>query len=352
MRNNYQNKKHTLEKHLHEDGSTNNEQDENKDNYRFYEPLIENENKILHEFKGFHDGVNNNANLKFSKESDLLRREDNLSRQQAELENEAIRKEEKLKKELSEKESEFRFRENRLIKRQKEMEQNFTAQLEQYEAMRDNIQNELMRKERELQQLLVNTEREREKYQEDSRKALESKSRAFVTNALETLSKKEDGLKTKASIWSACGATSILIGIIFSILIMFYNAESFHDTTAKNLNYYLYMLFRGIIVIGLFITLSRHCFSLGNSFMHESLKISERTHAIKYGEFYLDVSGADAEWENIKEAFSNWNINGRSAFHETKENNTTTEQSAMELFRKALEDTISKSIKTNTKETH
>ena len=56
--------------------------------------------------------------------------------------------------------------------------------------------------------------------------------------------------------------------------------------------------------------------------MHESLKSGERLHAIKFGEFYLDAYGADAEWDQIKEAFENWNISGSSAFSRKEAENT------------------------------
>ncbi|MDP5291827.1 hypothetical protein Q9290_05925 [Oceanimonas sp. CHS3-5] len=228
--------------------------------------------------------------------------------------------EEEYKNEIKRKEAEFRFKEERLANRQKTIEKELKKQLEENENIRDRIQNELIEKNEELQKILIETKEEKEKYEQESIKALETKSKKFIASTLGILGNNEKGLKTKASYWSFAGVAAISAGIIFAIYSMFFNADSFHNTSNNSLSYYFYTLFRGIISIGLFLILARYCFRLCDSFMHESLKVSERIHAIKYGEFYLDVSGPKAEWDNIKEAFSNWNIDGRSAFYEVKGN--------------------------------
>ena len=48
--------------------------------------------------------------------------------------------------------------------------------------------------------------------------------------------------------------------------------------------------------------------------MHESLKSSERQHAINFGKFYLESYGVDADWSQIKDAFEHWNISSNTAF--------------------------------------
>jgi hypothetical protein len=69
-----------------------------------------------------------------------------------------------------------------------------------------------------------------------------------------------------------------------------------------------------ILIISLIIALSRFAFIMGKSFMVEALRNSDRIHAIKFGEFYLNVFGEKAEWQQIKEAFQNWNIDKGSSF--------------------------------------
>ena len=69
-----------------------------------------------------------------------------------------------------------------------------------------------------------------------------------------------------------------------------------------------------VIVIGLLWALAKYAFTLGKSFMVESLRNSDRIHAIRFGEFYLKAFPDEADWEEIKEAFQHWNIDMGSAF--------------------------------------
>ncbi len=48
--------------------------------------------------------------------------------------------------------------------------------------------------------------------------------------------------------------------------------------------------------------------------MNESLKNSDRMHAISFGKFYLQVFGADIKQSDLKEVFKDWNTNQDSAF--------------------------------------
>lgn len=78
----------------------------------------------------------------------------------------------------------------------------------------------------------------------------------------------------------------------------------------------------------MFIAFARYAFIFSNSYMHESLKNSERRHAINFGKFYLEAYGANASWEQVKEAFQHWNISNDSAF--TKKNTSDFDPKVME----------------------
>jgi hypothetical protein len=69
-----------------------------------------------------------------------------------------------------------------------------------------------------------------------------------------------------------------------------------------------------LILIALLTALARFSFILGKSYMVESLRNSDRLHAISFGKFYLNAFGQDAEWPEIKEAFQHWNIDKGSSF--------------------------------------
>lgn len=244
----------------------------------------------------------------------LRQREAELEKYKNQLKEEQLEREKAFRIELRERDKLIESRERELIVRQKEMERQFKERFDEAEQLRASLQSEILRKEAELSSLLVEAEREKEKYREESRKSIESKSQKFVDSALKLLEKKEEKFHEIAKNWSLAGAASIAAGIGFAIFSMLYSADSFHSANNNSLGYYLYTLFRGLIIVGLFGALARYSFILSNSFMHESLKSGERLHAIKFGEFYLDAYGADADWNQLKEAFEHWNISSQSAF--------------------------------------
>ncbi len=258
-----------------------------------------------------------------SKYREMLRaREQEFEHHRERLKQDQLEREKFFRQELNERDKLIEQREKELFSRQKDMERQFSKRFEETERLRESLQNELLQKEAELKNLLIETEREKERYREESRKSIESKSQKFVDSALQLLSKKETKFHDISRNWSIVGVAALASGIGFAIYAMLSSADMFHQASNTSISYYLYSLFRGLIVVGLFGVLSRYSFILSNSFMHESLKSGERLHAIKFGEFYLDAYGADAEWDQIKEAFENWNISGSSAFSRREAENS------------------------------
>lgn len=283
-----------------------------------------------------------------SKYREMLRaREQELENYKERLKIEQLEREKLFRHELSERDKLIEQREIELYSRQKDMEQQFSKRFEETELLRESLQNELLQKEAELKNLFIETEREKERYREESRKSIESKSQKFVDSALQLLNKKEAKFHDISRNWSIVGVVALASGIGFSIYAMISSADIFHQASNTSSSYYLYSLFRGLVVVGLLGALSRYSFILSNSFMHESLKSGERLHAIKFGEFYLDAYGADAEWDQIKEAFENWNISGGSAFSKTgtEASNNTIADSILNGFEKAGKMTAEKSNK-------
>ncbi|WP_201008603.1 toll/interleukin-1 receptor domain-containing protein [Paenibacillus glycanilyticus] len=70
----------------------------------------------------------------------------------------------------------------------------------------------------------------------------------------------------------------------------------------------------GVILFSLLISITRYLFLMGKSFMVESLRNSNRIHAISFGEFYLNAFEDKIEWAEVKEAFQQWNIDTGSSF--------------------------------------
>ena len=72
----------------------------------------------------------------------------------------------------------------------------------------------------------------------------------------------------------------------------------------------------GLISMGLRIAIAKFSFTLGKSYMVESLRNADLSHAIPFGEFYLKSFGANSDWSELKEAFQHWNIDSGSVFSE------------------------------------
>lgn len=278
----------------------------------------------------------------------LRNQERELEKHRADLKKEQIEREKSFREELKERDKLIKEREQELFYRQAQMEEEFLRRQQETEKLREELQKELVHKEKELNILLTEVEKEKERYREGSREAIESKSKKFVDSALELLEKKEGKFHKISRNWSAVGASSIVIGVVFAIYTMVTGADSYHQSGDSSISYYIYNLFRGLVVVGLFGALARYSFVLSNSFMHESLKSGERLHAIKFGEFYLDAYGADADWGQLKEAFEHWNISGDSAFSkkETVMNKTDIDSTVNNALDRAM-DKLFKSKKAN-----
>ena len=70
----------------------------------------------------------------------------------------------------------------------------------------------------------------------------------------------------------------------------------------------------GTLTLLLILALSRLMFVLGKSFMVESIRNSDRIHAISFGEFFLNAYGNVATRDEVREVFGNWNIDNGSSF--------------------------------------
>lgn len=144
---------------------------------------------------------------------------------------------------------------------------------------------------------------------EEIAKKVESNIAEYLDEPLKDLKKKELGFLTKSySLYfiSFC----FLIG---AAAFAFYN---YICVLPKNddINQEISMIIITLIISSLFVAISKFCFTLGKSFMVESLRNSNRIHAIGFGRFYLKVNSDEVEWSEVKDAFQYWNIDSGSSF--------------------------------------
>jgi hypothetical protein len=230
---------------------------------------------------------------------------------------EQLEREKEFQKELEAREQMFSQREKQLTSRQRDFEQHLMHRQVDTEQLRQHLQVEIAERESKLQQAQVDLEREKTRYNEESRKKIERTSKDYVVDALDTLDKKENQFHQISKIWSVVGAASFVASIGFFAFITLSTAIILPSLITWEL--LAFSVFKGLIAVALLAGLAKYSFLFSNSYMQESLKNADRRHAINFGKFYLESYGAAAEWSQVKEAFEHWNITGSNAFKKSDE---------------------------------
>lgn len=192
----------------------------------------------------------------------------------------------------------------------------FEARTVDLERERAHLQSEMQKRTAEHLDAITELKRQKEQFQAEFQERIEEKAGDFVNGALASLASSEKMFGRIGLAWSAGGLVAICSGLGLGYLLA---VEGTQVVVAnKDLGWALMLFFaaKGAVLLGLVYALARFCSRLGRSYLHESLKNAERRHAINYGKFYLSVYGAGSDWDKVKEAFAQWNINATSAFSE------------------------------------
>jgi len=199
-------------------------------------------------------------------------------------------------------------------KRISSYEKELSAERNSFQLIIEEKNLEFKKQEEKLKEEFLKLEGKEKKYAEETRENLKKNSSEYVNEALTDLKHKEDKFHFISRIWSVLGGVSIATGIA---TLMWFGAEGMDllkQDTNYGWSYLLLVTFKGLILVGLFIALAKYSFMYSQSYMHESIKNSERRHAINFGKFYMESYGATASWHQIKDAFEHWNIECDSAF--------------------------------------
>lgn len=208
----------------------------------------------------------------------------------------------------------FRKKESALIEHIEEERRKLQEQTIALEEEKSKLELKLAEHHSKISSDYAELEREKEKYKEETRKNIERRSGEYVNDSLKSLDAATTKYHSISRNWSIAGFLSLILGVATGI---FFGTKGLSPAEGKDVvewSQVVFYAFKGIIVIGLFVALSKYCFMYGQSFMHESIKNGERKHAINFGKFYLQSYGVDAQWSQVKEAFEHWNINSASAF--------------------------------------
>lgn len=156
--------------------------------------------------------------------------------------------------------------------------------------------------------ILAGHEAAKAKKAEEVAKKIESNAQVYIEEAVSVQKMLEERNRRAGNIWYFLGFAALLVGICFAIFSLQNKPKESEWTVFATL------LFTNIVVIGFLGACSRYAFSLGKSYISESLKASDRIHAIAFGKFYLKAFGEKANWVELKEVFQHWNIDRASPF--------------------------------------
>ncbi|MCM2438717.1 toll/interleukin-1 receptor domain-containing protein [Agrobacterium vitis] len=151
-----------------------------------------------------------------------------------------------------------------------------------------------------------------EEQQEELAQAVQGNLAEFVDEAIKTQQQYEKAHKVAAQRWYLIGYASLVFGLLTTA----YLAYSVIISTATTPDYArtISISLLNVIAIAILAALARYAYSLGKSYMSESLKSSDRIHAIQFGKFFLRAYGSQTNSAEIREVFQYWNIDRTSTF--------------------------------------
>lgn len=139
---------------------------------------------------------------------------------------------------------------------------------------------------------------------------VEENSATYIEEAIASQSRNERRNRVVASLWYSGGFLSLIAGLFFVVL----GIAEIASITSGGWAGFAIVALKSFVVVGLLGACSKYAFTLGKSYMSESLKCADRMHAIGFGKFYLKVYGANASWPEVREVFQHWNIDRNSVF--------------------------------------
>jgi uncharacterized membrane protein YecN with MAPEG domain len=132
----------------------------------------------------------------------------------------------------------------------------------------------------------------------------------YIRVAIVSLDRLEGRDRRFSYFWYIIGFVALVVGIAFAL----WGLSVASQQVELSVPSLLLVALKTVVVIGLLGACAKYAFSLGKSYSSESLKSSDRIHAIRFGEFYLRAFSDKTKWEELKEVFQHWNIDRNSSF--------------------------------------
>lgn len=161
------------------------------------------------------------------------------------------------------------------------------------------------------------TLREKEISEENQRllkQKVEQSLPGYIRKTQALLKAKERSFSRMGKNWSYVGVGSIIFAIYCGIFFTIYSFDFINLNGNLEWKYLLINLFKGSLVVGVFLYIAQHAFNISNAYVHESIQRSDKRHAINFGELFLKIYGSGLQREELLKVFANWNISTDSAF--------------------------------------
>ncbi|EMQ3395533.1 hypothetical protein WG294_002000 [Yersinia enterocolitica] len=219
---------------------------------------------------------------------------------------------------------------------------NLTSHLEMLKIENEKLQAELSRRTREFKKINDKINFQINELQEKHKKEIQEKVKNnvpdYVENATTQLTEKESRLKKTATIWSWVGFVSLFLSVILSLISIVWGYKEFSALPTEKITWMWisFGLIKGACLLMILFGVAAYALNLSKAYMHESLKLSDRIHAISLGEVYLKIYGHSVSSQEFKDIFENWNISSNSAFHTKPESSDSNKA----ILQKALEEAL------------
>jgi hypothetical protein len=143
---------------------------------------------------------------------------------------------------------------------------------------------------------------------EEKRENVKRSAATYIENTQKALKDREKDFKLRAEAWYVVSYVSLGGGVGLGIW------KGAGISVAQDGLPLAAYLFAGLIATVFLVAISKLSFTLAKGYMVESLRNADRSHAIAFGEFYLNAFEEKIEWSEVKDVFQHWNIDRGSSF--------------------------------------
>lgn len=216
------------------------------------------------------------------------------------------------------------------------------SHLEKLKIENEKLKTELNRRTREFKKvndrINIKINELQEKHKREIQEKVKDNVPDYVKNATTQLTEKELKLKETATVWSWIGFISLFSSVIFSLISIAWGYKEFSALPTEKITWMWisFGLIKGVCLLMILFGIAAYALNLSKAYMHESLKLSDRIHAISLGEVYLKIYGHSVSSQEFKDIFENWNISSNSAFHTKPESSDSNKA----ILQKALEEAL------------